>query len=452
MNLSIIIITASVSITALLLIFLLLSVSRQKKISLKNSELDIENKKLLIDINLKNQKIGFYEDLNNQLSEEKNRTIKLKEYIRELETRLENEEKNIKEKTEFLSQSKDILKKEFENLATEIIENKEKKLSSQNNENLKSILQPFREQVSGFQKKLEENHINQAKDSAVLKQEISQLKEMNIKITKEASNLTEALKGSQKTQGNWGEMILETVLDNSGLEKGREYQREVSFTEKDSRKRPDAIIYLPEDRHFVVDAKVSIIAYTKYVEAETKEEKETYLKEHIQSVRNHIDTLHKKDYQSITGLNTPDMVFMFMPIEPAFFAAFKNNDSLFQEAFEKRVVVVTPTTLLACLRTVSNLWRLEKQNQSARELSIHAQKVYEKLQVFLSHMDNIGKQVERLGETYEKSVKSLCLGKGNLVSLATKFKDYGVDTKKDIPETFLNREKAASLIAHDDNE
>ena len=325
------------------------------------------------------------------------------------------------------------------------MESKQQSLTSQNSEKLKSVLQPFREQVNGFQKKLEENYINQTKESASLKQELKQLKEMNLKITKEASNLTTALRGNQKTQGCWGEMVLESILEKSGLVKNREYLREVSFSEKDSRKRPDAVIYLPENRHIIIDAKVSITAYTDYAEAENENKREEALKRHITSVKNHIDTLHKKDYQAITGLNSPDMVFMFMPVEPAFFAAFKNNDSLFQEAFEKRVVIVTPTTLLATLKTIANLWRLERQNLSAKELSLHAEKVYEKLQVFLSYMENIGKQVQKLGETYDKSVKNLCQGKGNLVSLALQFKDYGINTKKPIPASFENQEKISQI-------
>lgn len=362
----------------------------------------------------------------NKIKNEKNSEIKI------LESELNYLKKSEEEKQELLNQNRKTLKNEFQILASEILDAKQKNLTYQSSRDLKSLLEPFREQVKNFEKKIEENYISQTKDNVSLKEQLQFLKEQNFKISKEAENLTSALKGSYKTQGSWGEMLLESVLEKSGLTKGREYTREESFNEENKRKRPDVILYLPDNRHLIIDSKVSLNSYIKYTEAENENNRKIHLKNHIIALKNHIESLAEKKYQDISNLNSPDMIIMFVPVEHAYFEAFKNNSDILEYAFDRKIAVATPSTLLGVLKVVSGLWKLEIQNNSAKQLSEHAKKVYDKLSVFVNYIDDIGKQITKLNETYEKSVNNLYKGKGNLISLAEEFKDFGIysDRKK----------------------
>ncbi len=300
------------------------------------------------------------------------------------------------------------------------------------------MLNPFKDQLEGLRKKVDDVYVAETKDRIALKEQITSLHDLNKQITEEAASLARALRGEKKTQGNWGELVLETVLEKSGLRQGEEYVREKSITDEDGeRYRPDVIINLPEEKHIVVDAKVSLNAYNDYVNAESEADRISFLKQHIDAVRMHIKTLADKAYAKLPGVNSPDFVFLFMPIEPAFMVAFEHDDKLFNDAFEQRIVVVTPTTLLASLRTVSSLWSIERQNKNAKQLAEQAGRVHDKLVGFVEDMEKVGKQLGTVQGTYDTAWSKLKEGRGNLISQAHKFKDLGVRVKKEIPQQVL---------------
>lgn len=350
----------------------------------------------------------------------------------------EKERQYWQEKLKLLEDNKIQLKQEFENLANQIFHDKQKHFSEQSKQGLDSLLSPLREQLTGFRQKIDDVYVNEAKERASLKAQIDVLYKLNQRITDEASNLTKALKGDKKLQGTWGEIQVEMILEQSGLKKGREFEREPNFKNDETKNmRPDFIIHLPERKHIIIDSKVSLIDYTRYIEASSEEEKDLHMKAYVQCIRAHIKGLSGKGYPKLKGLNSPDFVFMFLPIEPAFIAAFEYDSALFNDAFESRIVVVTPTTLLATLRTVSNLWSIEKQNQSARVLADQAGKVYDKLRVFVEKMDRLGGQLNTVNGTYQEAWDSLREGRGNLVSQAQKFLDLGVRVKKELSQSIV---------------
>lgn len=319
----------------------------------------------------------------------------------------------------------------FENLSHKIFEEKQQ----QNKQGLETILNPFKDQLEGLRKKVEDVHLHDAKDRAVLKTQITELHRLNQSITDEASALSKALRGDKKTQGNWGELVLETVLERSGLRLGEEYVREQNHKASNGQNyRPDVIINLPEGKHIVVDAKVSLNAYNDYTNADDDLAKAGFLKQHIDAIRNHIKSLSAKAYQQLPSLHSPDFVFMFMPIEPAFMVAFQQDDKLFTEAFDQRIVVVTPTTLLASLRTVESLWAVERRGKSADELAEQAGKVYDRLRIVVEKMDKLGSQLNSAQKTYDETYSSLAQGRGNLVATANQFVELGVRIKKEIPQ------------------
>ncbi|MFT7111223.1 MAG: DNA recombination protein RmuC [Psychrobacter glaciei] len=366
--------------------------------------------------------------------------------VAELNTQLNQEkverqkdQENLDEKLQLLQTNKAQLSQEFENLSNKIFEEKNKQFKLSSQEGLTSLLMPFKDQLEGLRKKVDDVYVAESKDRSALKEQITSLHDLNKQITEEAASLARALRGEKKTQGNWGELVLETVLEKSGLRQGAEYVREKSITDEiGERFRPDVIINLPEEKHIVVDAKVSLNAYTDYVNAESEVDRVKFLKQHIDAVRMHIKSLSEKSYSKLPGINSPDFVFMFMPIEPAFMVAFEHDDQLFNDAFEKRIVVVTPTTLLASLRTVSSLWSIERQNKNAKQLAEQAGKVHAKLVSFVEDMEKIGKQLGTVQGTYDNAWNKLKEGRGNLISQAHKFKDLGVRVKKEIPQQVLD--------------
>jgi DNA recombination protein RmuC len=319
----------------------------------------------------------------------------------------------------------------FENLSHKIFNEKQQ----QNRQGLDAILYPFKDQLEGLRKKVEDVHLHDAKDRAALKSQINELYRLNQDITAEASALTKALRGNKKTQGNWGELVLETVLERSGLRLGEEYVREQNHKADDGQNyRPDVIINLPDDKHIIVDSKVSLNAYNDYVNADDETSQTQFLKQHIDAVRHHIKSLSAKAYQQLPSLHSPDFVFMFMPVEPAFLAAFQHDEKLFMDAFDQRIVVVTPTTLLASLRTIESLWSIERRGRSADELSEHASKVYDRLRIVVEKMDKLGSQLHSAQKTYDETYSSLAQGRGNLVNTANQFVELGVRIKKKIPQ------------------
>ena len=363
--------------------------------------------------------------------------------LREQDVTLEKERKATAEKLELLERNRDALKQEFENLANRIFEQKSERFSQQTRTSLDTLLNPFRDQLQDFRKRVEDVYTTETKDRQALRSEIKSLQDLNRQITEEAANLTRALKGDKKIQGNWGELILERVLEKSGLRKGVEYDTQGCYRDADGQLlRPDVVVHLPDQRNLIIDSKVSLLAYQQWVTEEDEAEKENHLKAHVEAVRQHIRGLSEKDYSQLNGLHSPDFVLLFMPIEPAFVAAFQYDENLFAEAFEKKIIVVTPTTLLATLRTIENIWRYERQSQNARKIADRASAVYDKLRVFVESMEKMGGQLQTVQTTYDGAMNTLTRGRGNLISQASKFVELGVRVKKELPRTITDQADA----------
>lgn len=352
---------------------------------------------------------------------------------------LEQRERHFAEQHAMLQDSREHLKREFEQLAGRIFEARGSALSQQSQQSLDALLRPFREQIEGFRHKVEDLHHKDTQQQAALLQELSHLKELNRQITQEAHELATALKGQKKAQGNWGELVLENVLERSGLVAGRDFRREVSFAAEEGRRRPDAIVYLPQGKHLIIDAKVSLNAYTRYVNAEEEGERRLALAEHVAAVSARIRELAERNYHSLPGLRAPEMVFMFVPIESAFVEALKADETLFQRAIERNVLVATPTTLLTSLNIVRQLWRFEDQNRHTAELAERASRVYDKLRTFLGSMDALGAGLDRAQDAYRKACDQLVSGKGNLVRQVSDFRELGVAVKGEIGEHWAER-------------
>lgn len=359
----------------------------------------------------------------------------LKLALREQQITLTHERQSAAEKLALLEHNRDALKQEFENLANRIFDQKSERFSQQNQSSMDTLLKPFRDQLHDFRQRVETVHTTETRDRQALRSEIKSLQELNRQITEEASNLTRALKGDKKIQGNWGELILERVLEKSGLRKGIEYETQGSYRDSDNQLlRPDVVVHLPDNRNLVIDSKVSLVAYQQWVISDEGSARDAALKQHMDAVRNHIRSLSDKDYSQLTGLRSPDFVLLFMPIEPAFVAAFQHDDSLFSEAFERKIIVVTPTTLLATLRTLENIWRYERQSQNARLIAERASAVYDKLRVFVEAMERLGGQLHTAQGSYDSAMNTLTRGRGNLISQANRFVELGVRVKKELPK------------------
>lgn len=357
----------------------------------------------------------------------------------ELHTRQQEKDKHHQAQVEQFEQQKAVLNKEFENLANRIFEAKGKTFADNSRQSLDDLLKPFRQQIQEFRHKVEDIHHKETEQQATLRRELGYLKELNKQITEEAHQLATALKGQKKTQGNWGELILENVLDRSGLQAGKDYKREVSFTTESGRQRPDVIVYLPDNKHLVIDAKVSLNAYTRYVNSDDESERQIAIKEHVAAISDRIRELSDRNYFELPGLNSPEMVFMFIPIESAFVEALRANETLFQKALELNVLVATPTTLLTSLNIVRQLWRFEDQNRHTAELAEKAGKMYDKFNTFLSSMEKLGRSLDSAKDSYEKAFGQLYSGRGNLIKQANEFKKLGVAVKAEMPEQLVER-------------
>ncbi len=366
-----------------------------------------------------------------------------KESLASANTRLEEVRRNADEQLRQLQQmsegARKALTEEFQNLANGILEDKSRRFSEQNVENIGNLLNPFRERLNEFKTRVEEMHHQDAQQQAALRTELKQLQELNQRMTAEAHDLATALKGQAKKQGNWGELVLENVLARSGLQEGQDYRREVSFHGEQGRQRPDVIIYLPEDKHLIVDAKVSLNAYTRYVNADDELERKQALKEHVKAVADRITELADRRYFELGDLNSPEMVFMFVPIESAFVEALRADDSLFQRALEQNVLVATPTTLLTSLNIVRQLWRLEKQNAHSAALADSAGKLYHKLTVFIGTMEDLGRKLDGARTSYAKAFGQLYQGRGNLIKQAKDFEQLGVAVKGTLPQYLIDK-------------
>ena len=325
--------------------------------------------------------------------------------------------------------------KEFENLANKILDEKSLKFTVQNKENIKNILHPLQEKIKGFEDKVEKTHKESIDYHAALRQQILGLKELNQQMSKETINLTKALKGDNKMQGNWGELVLERVLEKSGLEKDREYFVQQSFTNDEGKRvLPDVVIHLPDNKKMIVDSKVSLVAYEQYINEEEELLKAGFLKEHVNSLKRHVDQLSEKKYEDIYKIESPDFVLLFIPIEPAFAVALNSDTYLYNKAFEKNIVIVTPSTLLATLRTIDTMWNNEKQQRNALEIARQAGALYDKFQGFLSDLIGIGKRIDESKKEYSNAMSKLVEGRGNIITSVEKLKKMGAKAKKALPE------------------
>ncbi|MCP4969589.1 MAG: DNA recombination protein RmuC [Arcobacter sp.] len=359
------------------------------------------------------------EALSNSFEDKKNQ-LKNEFYIKE---------DNLKEKIQLLENSKNSLKSEFENISNKIFEENNKKSTI----NLSQMLIPFKEQLSSFGKRVDDIYNEETKQRVSLLTEIKNLKDLNNQISEDTLNLTKALKGENKTQGDWGELILSNILEQTGLREGIEYTTQGSYSDKDGKRlRPDVIVHLPQNKDIVIDSKVSLTSYLKYTEATNNETKELAIKDLVKSIYSHIKGLSIKSYEDIDDVNTLDFVLMFIPIEGAFILAASNDNNLFKTAFENNIMLVSPSTLFATLRTVENIWRYEHQNENALVISKKASDLYDKFANFVSDIEAIGQNINRTQKAYDDAMNKLTLGKGNLLRRSEEFIELGVKTKKKI--------------------
>ena len=356
------------------------------------------------------------------------------------ETDFENLWERNKEQKQEVEELQEKFTKEFENLANKILEEKTSKFTEQNKENLKTILSPLQDKIQLFEKKVEDTHKESIDYHAALRQQILGLREMNEQMSKETLNLTKALKGDSKMQGNWGELILERVLEKSGLEKDREYFVQQSFvTEEGNRVFPDVVINLPDGKKMIVDSKVTLTAYERYINEEDDTLKAQHLKDHVIAINRHVEQLGNKNYHDLYQMESPDFVLLFIPIESAFALALNEDTTLYNKAFEKNIVIVTPSTLLATLRTIDSMWTNQKQQENALEIARQAGALYDKFEGFVTDLVKIGKKMDEAKIEYQSAMNKLVDGKGNLVTSVEKLKKMGAKAKKSLPDNILNR-------------
>ncbi|WP_312934659.1 DNA recombination protein RmuC [Pseudomonas sp.] len=364
---------------------------------------------------------------------------RLEAHAARLETELSEQQENHQQRLEDLQQARDTLRAQFAEMATKIFDEREQRFAQTSQQHLGQLLDPLKERIHAFEKRVEESYQQEARERFSLGKELERLQQLNQRLSDEATNLTQALKG-QKTQGNWGELILERVLEHAGLEKGREYQTQVSLKSADGERfQPDVLILLPGDKQVVIDAKVSLTAYQQYVSEADSGRAQAALKQHVQSLRSHVKGLSGKDYNRLEGLHSLDFVLLFVPIEAAFSAALQAEPNLFQEAFDKQIVIVSPTTLLATLRVIDSLWKQERQTQNAREIAERAGWLYDKFVLFIQDLDELGNRLQQVDKAYAAARNKLCEGRGNLVSRSEQLKLLGARASKSLPADLLER-------------
>ena len=416
------------------------------KLKAKQLMTDLEKKISTEEINssnLKSQKTEIQSRLNDKTKEVEE--IRREKEFFNVELARKNEElKNLKlklnENKEEVEKLQEKFTKEFENLANKILDEKSTKFTAQNKENIQNILNPLQEKIKTFEKKVDDTQKESISMHSALKEQLVGLKELNSQMSKETINLTKALKGDSKTQGNWGELVLERVLEKSGLEKDREYYVQQSFTNDDgARILPDVVIHLPDNKKMIVDSKVSLTAYEQFVNTDDDTEKERFLKEHLNSLKRHVEQLSEKKYEDIYKIESPDFVLLFVPIEPAFAIALNQDNNLYNKAFEKNIVIVTPTTLLATLRTIDTMWNNEKQQRNAIEIARQAGALYDKFDGLLKDLIGIGKKIDASKDDYNAAMNKLVDGKGNLITSVEKLKKMGAKAKKALPQNIIER-------------
>jgi len=420
-----------------------IALSRQKGSNNESSNNDELNQLKVDNGTLK----GNLDSLNKDIEEKKKNLTDLREkHSTESKSAVEWKEKynslleKLDTQKEDLATLQDKFTKDFELVANKILEEKSTKFTEQNKENIGEILTPLKERINEFQKKVEDNNLQGAKRSSALSEQLKMLKDLNQEITQETKSLTQALRGDSKTQGNWGEMHLEAILGKAGLQKDIHYTKETNLkTEDGSNQRLDYIINLPDGKNLILDSKVSLTAYSNYYDSEDVEEQSQYLKQHLDSILAHIKGLSGKNYQKLYDINTPDYVIMFIANEPALTLALKEDQSLFEKALDKNIVLVTTSTLLATLRTISYIWKQDLQNKNAEEIARQAGALYDKFVGFTDDLVQLGKQLKTATGTYEDSMNKLAEGKGNLVGRIDKLKTLGVNPSKNIDHRLVDR-------------
>ena len=404
----------------------------------QNSELENEKQHILF-----NQQLQDLKETISKIEIEREDIRKEKDFLNAELSRRNTEFENLQQhnlkRDEELAKQQEQLRKDFELMASKILDEKSEKFTLQNKENIKNILNPLEEKIKTFEKRVEDSQKESISMHSALKEQLLGLKDLNQQMAKEATNLTKALKGDSKTQGNWGELVLERVLEKSGLEKDREYFVQQNFQREDgSRVMPDVVLHLPDSKIMIIDSKVSLTAYEQLVNAED-EERPLFLKAHVNSIKKHVDQLSAKNYQDLYDIESPDFVLMFIPIEPAFAVAINEDNTLYNKAFEQNIVIVTPSTLLATLRTVDTMWNNEKQQQNAMEIAKQAGALYDKFEGLVSDLTGVGKKLDAAKTDYSAAMNKLVEGKGNLISRVEKIKKMGAKAKKALPESIIKR-------------
>ncbi len=403
-----------------------------KNLEEKINNLKIEKATLSSQLEEKSKRLEESENINISNSEDlKNKQA----LISKLQTKLELQKTNMEEKLHLLKNNEEKLKLEFTNLANEILEKNSKKLQIESQKGLGNLLNPMKIQLEDFKKKVEDVYDKEAKDRSMLQNELKNLKELNQKISTDAKNLANALKGQSKQQGIWGEMVLEKVLESSGLRDGHEYKREVNLKDdEDKTYRPDAIVNLPDDRHIIIDAKTSLTAYSEYMAESDEEQKQLHVKNHLISMKEHIKGLADKKYEDLKDINSLDFIFMFVPIEGALMLALENDVNLYDFAFKQKIILVSPTTLLVALRAVENTWRYERQAQNIADVAKRAERLYTKFTNFVTDLEKVGDGIKKANDSYSEAFKKLKEGDGNLIWQATKLKEVSnIKPKKELP-------------------
>lgn len=360
----------------------------------------------------------------------------------------EAEQKHHQEKLALVENAREELSIQFQHLAQEIFEEKSQQFSITNKEKLETLLSPLEKDLNNLQEKIQTTHLNDTRERASLKQELFDLRRLNLKMTEEAENLTKALKGDKKLQGNWGELVLERALESSGLRKGIEFDTQGSYrNHEEALLRPDVIIRLPESKSIIVDSKVSLVNWERSVASEAEEEQKLYIHKLGQDIRNHVKGLSGKSYGSLEGLESLDFVLLFMPIETAFAAAVEVDPDLITDALKAKIVITTPTTLLATLKTIENIWRSYQQSQNSQEIAHKAGLMYDKFRLFLEDMEKLGRQLSTCQKSYEGALNKLCQGRGNLVSQTEQLRELGVQVKKGLPTSFVEQSQSTSQMS-----
>ncbi|MCK5822865.1 MAG: DNA recombination protein RmuC [Bacteroidales bacterium] len=431
--------------TILTFIIIKLKFDKNKKDWVSKNEIFKSQLNQLSNEKIINEQRGF--DLQNELNSMRKELETARTNIIVLNSKLSAKDADYKNLNTKLDEQKAELEQlykkfntEFENLANKIFEEKSQKFTQQNKTNIDEILHPLNEKIKDFEKKIDDTYEKGLKDQTALQAELLKLHDLNNRISLEASNLTKALKGDVKKQGNWGEMILDRILENSGLIKDEEYKTQVSIKDdKGSRYQPDVVVYLPDKKNIIIDSKVSLVAYEHWVNAETEAEKEKYIKEHLTSIKNHIKELSEKKYQLLEGLNTPEYVLLFVPIEASFSIAIQEDKNIFNYAWNNKIVIVSPSTLIATLMTVASIWKQENQTKNAIEIARQSGALYDKFVGLLNDLIDVGKKLDSTQNSYKLSMKKLSEGSGNLIHKIETIKKLGAKSSKEIPQKLIDR-------------